>query len=89
MILEIKRILKPGGKFYFIEHVAAPHGSFLRSAQNIFNPINRVIADGCNCNRETWSSIQHAGFSHVELSHTRLGGTMLVHSPHIFGYAVK
>lgn len=89
IISEVRRVLKPGGKYYFIEHVAAPQGTFLRSMQNFSNPINRIIADGCNCNRETWNAIHHAGFSHVKLSHARMGGSMLIHSPHVFGYAVK
>ena len=89
VIFEMKRIVKPGGRLFFIEHVAAPQKTFLRTAQNIFNPLNRIIADGCHCNRETWEEIQKAGFSHVELSHHRINGMLKLHSPHIMGYAVK
>ena len=88
-ITEMKRVLKPGGKLIFIEHVAAPRGTMLRTAQNAFNPFNRVVADGCNCNRETWSTIQQAGFNQVEISNYRLKGTLKFHSPHIMGFAVK
>lgn len=86
---EIKRILKPGGKLIFIEHVAAPEGTTLRFAQNFLNPLNRAVGDGCNCNRETWASIQQAGFTKVELLHFRLKGPLKVHAPHILGFAVK
>ena len=89
VIDEIKRILKPGGKLIFIEHVAAPERSGLRLFQNVFNPVNRIIADGCNCNRETWTYIRQAGFSHVELSHHNMKGTLKFYSPHIMGYAIK
>src|SRR4030095_3102656 len=73
---EIKRVLKPGGKFIFIEHVAAPRQTKLRGGQNFFNPINRVIGDGCNCNRETWNWIQEAGFADVQLMHVKMKGTL-------------
>ena len=89
VISELKRVLKPGGKLVFIEHVAAPKKTSLRIAQNLFNPINRLVADGCNCNRETWTLIESAGFGKVNLSHEKLKGTFKLNSPHIFGYTVK
>jgi ubiquinone/menaquinone biosynthesis C-methylase UbiE len=89
VLAEAKRVLKPGGKLIFIEHVAAPPYSFLRSAQNIFNPVNRIIADGCNCNRETWNYLKEAGFTKLELSHHNMPGTLKLHSPHIMGFALK
>lgn len=88
-IAEMKRVLKPGGKLVFIEHVAAPKKSRLRLAQEIFNPFNRAIADGCNANRETWIQIEKGGFSRVELSHHRVKGTLKIHAPHVMGYAIK
>ena len=88
-IHEMIRILKPNGKFIFIEHVAAPERTILRMAQEFLNPLNRFIADGCNCNRETWTPIQNAGFTHVELFHQNVTGAMKIHTPHIMGYAVK
>ena len=35
---EIKRVLKPDGKFIFLEHVAAENGSHRRKWQNRLNP---------------------------------------------------
>ena len=88
-VAEIKRVLKPGGKLIFIEHVAAPKQKALRLLQNIFNPVNRIIADGCNCNRETWNFIQEAGFTELQLSHHQMRGTFKLFSPHIMGCAIK
>jgi ubiquinone/menaquinone biosynthesis C-methylase UbiE len=88
-VTEMKRILKPGGKLMFIEHVAAPARSTLRKIQNFSNPFNRLMADGCNCNRETWLNIEKGAFKKIILSHHRVRGGMALHSPHIMGYAIK
>ena len=88
-IAELRRVLKPGGRLIFIEHVAAPKKTGLRAAQNIFNPLNKILADGCNCNRETWKLIENGGFADVKLTHDKLKGTFKLHSPHIIGFAVK
>ena len=85
---EILRILKPGGRFVFIEHVAAPTGTQLRAFQNFIQPLWTLIGDGCHPNRETWNTISWAGFAHVELEHYNFPGGGLV-GPHIAGTAVK
>jgi SAM-dependent methyltransferase len=84
---EIVRVLKPGGRFAFIEHVAAPRGTRLRSSQDFVQPLWTLIADGCHPNRETWHAISQAGFGRVELEHFRSSGGLA--GPHIAGTAVK
>jgi len=84
---EILRVLKPGGTFAFIEHVAAPRGSGLRRSQNLIRPLWQVLGDGCQINRETWVAIQQAGFSQVQIEHFREQVPFV--SPHIAGVAVK
>lgn len=88
-IREIKRILKKNGRLFFVEHVAAPENTRLRKAQQILNPINRIIADGCNCNRETWRTIENAGFASTNFVHKMIKGTPSIHAPHIIGSATK
>eukprot|EP00877_Chromochloris_zofingiensis_P009851 jgi/Chrzof1/5119/Cz15g12050.t1 len=88
---EVLRVLKPGGKFLFMEHVAGAPGTFTRRAQDFWNPAQVVIGDGCNCNRETWSFIEKAGFSSVNLQHfvATSNPLALVIAPHIAGCAIK
>jgi SAM-dependent methyltransferase len=51
--IEIDRVLKPGGRVYFSEHIAYPRNTWLRTLQNVINPYWSVVTDGCNCNRDT------------------------------------
>jgi ubiquinone/menaquinone biosynthesis C-methylase UbiE len=85
---EILRVLKPGGQFVFIEHVAAQPGSRLRTFQNVIQPLWTLVGDGCHPNRETWQPIRQAGFASVEIEHFRYPSGGLV-APGICGTAVK
>lgn len=87
ILAEIVRVLKPGGRFVFFEHVAAPHGSGLRRFQGMLNPAWKWFGDGCNLNRETWTAIEAAGFSEVQIEHFRMPEGPV--APHIAGFAVK
>jgi ubiquinone/menaquinone biosynthesis C-methylase UbiE len=50
---EIHRVLKPSGKMLFLEHVQAEWDEqpFLRLSQNLLNPLQRALADGCHLDR--------------------------------------
>ena len=50
-IAEVHRLLKPGGKFFFIEHGLSDEQS-IQAWQNRLTPIQKVIADGCHLNRQ-------------------------------------
>ncbi len=65
---EIVRVLKPGGRFVFLEHVAAPRGTRLRGWQDTLAPVWASATDGCHLNRETWNAITLVGFAEVEMS---------------------
>jgi len=54
---EIYRVLKPGGKFYFIEHGLSNEPQ-VQLWQNRLNPLQNIIADGCNLNRNMRELIQ-------------------------------
>lgn len=86
-LAEIRRVLKPGGRFVFVEHVAAPRGSLLRKAQAAVKPVWSFVGDGCHPDRETWQMIENAGFAQVEIEHFR--APYPIASPHIAGSAVR
>jgi len=86
---EIVRVLRPGGRFVFIEHVAAPRGSGLRLLQGLLGPAWRVFGDGCRLTRDTRTSIEAAGFASVRVEEFRVPDIPRWVRPHIAGVAVR
>jgi ubiquinone/menaquinone biosynthesis C-methylase UbiE len=86
---EVYRILRPGGRYIFLEHVAAPEGSRLRSFQEIMHKPWHRLFDGCNLNLNTHSLLLNAGFSTVDMNCFMLRARLVPVTPHIFGLAVK
>lgn len=56
-LAETARILKPGGKLLFIEHVRAKDAALARWQDRLERPW-RFIGDGCHCNRDTVATIE-------------------------------
>jgi SAM-dependent methyltransferase len=50
---EIARVLRPGGRFLFLEHVRAADGSGLGRVQDLVELPHRFLAGGCHPNRRT------------------------------------
>ena len=67
VISEITRVLKPGGRFYFYEHVSS-HSYIGSKFQDLLNPLWKFITTGCNLNSDTEKIINNAGFAKVDSS---------------------
>jgi len=79
---EARWVLKPGGQFVFIEHVAAPRGTALAVAQRVVRPVWSCCAGGCDPARDTAAAIERA-FPSVTLERFRLPLGPV--APHIAG----
>lgn len=89
VVAEIRRVLKPGAKFFFIEHVAADQGTTLRKVQDVLVRPWRWVFEGCHTNRETADLLSAAGFSHVEIERFKSEKMPPVIVPQIAGVAIK
>lgn len=86
---EICRVLERGGRFVFIEHVAAPEGSALRRWQSRLRRPWSAVFGGCTLDRESAGVIRGAGLLDRQLEEFRLSPKWLPVSPHVMGVAVK
>jgi SAM-dependent methyltransferase len=84
---EVQRVLKPGGKLIFIEHVAASPGTLLRRLQSAVKPLWRRMGDGCHPDRDTCSAIEGSGLIMARV--TEFDAPLPIVRPHIAGYAIK
>jgi len=89
VVSEIRRVLKPGGRFIYLEHVAAVKDTALARMQDFLYRLWLVLFDGCRLNRHTWTTINAAGFQQVSMDCFKLKSAWVPVSPHIFGVAVK
>jgi ubiquinone/menaquinone biosynthesis C-methylase UbiE len=61
-VREVRRVLRPGGTFHFVEHGRAPDEK-VRRWQNRFNRVQRRVACGCNLNRDIPAIVTTGGLT--------------------------
>jgi SAM-dependent methyltransferase len=66
---EIRRVLAPGGRLLFLEHVRAQPGSKLERWQDRLHGPWHAIAGGCNCNRDLLASLAAGSFTVEQVRH--------------------
>jgi ubiquinone/menaquinone biosynthesis C-methylase UbiE len=82
---ELRRVLRPGGRLLFIEHVRSEDPAWAR-LQDRMNWLNRLVFR-CDCNRPTLDSVRQAGFQVTELDRTELPIAPKLLRPAIVGSA--
>ena len=59
---EVRRVLRPGGRFHFLEHGLAPDAG-VAAWQRRLEPLQRRVADGCHLTRDPVALVRGAGFT--------------------------
>ena len=68
-LAEARRVLRPGGRLYLVEHVRSHHG-WLAQAQDWLAPAWLWGTGGCHLNRDTEAAVHSAGF---EIERLKIG----------------
>lgn len=89
VVSEVRRVLRPGGTFFFLEHVAAPHGSGTRRVQRVLKRPHRWLFNGCEIDRDTAGVLRAAGFDSIEVDEVDTGFAGLHVRHQIVGTAVR
>jgi len=76
-LAEMRRVLKPGGRYVFVEHGRAEASGIARW-QDRLNPYWVRLTDGCHMNRAIDRIVDDAGFELTELSRFRGRGPSLL-----------
>jgi SAM-dependent methyltransferase len=70
---EVRRVLRPGARFHFLEHGLSPDPS-VATWQRRLEPFQRRLADGCHLTREPDVLIEEAGFALLRVEHSYAPG---------------
>lgn len=65
-LAELRRVLRPGGRFHFLEHGLSPDPS-VANWQRRMEPFQKRLADGCHLTREPAELVRSAGFELVRV----------------------
>lgn len=86
-LAETARVLKPGGRLLFVEHVRSRHPGLARWQDRLERPW-RFLGDGCHCNRDTVRMIEASPLRLERFEQGRLSKAPPIIRPLAFGSAV-
>jgi ubiquinone/menaquinone biosynthesis C-methylase UbiE len=87
-IAEVARVLKPGGRMLFLEHVRSDDPGLARW-QDRLRPVWQFVAVGCQCNRDTLAAIERSPLTVDRARRGKLPKAPPLVRPTIEGVATK
>ncbi len=86
-LAELRRVLKPGGRFLFLEHVAAEGQPLRHAIQRAATPLWKRFAGGCCLDRPTGSRIRAAGFAVTAMEDREMPSRLDLTGTFLWGHA--
>jgi ubiquinone/menaquinone biosynthesis C-methylase UbiE len=86
---EMRRVLRPGGRLVFLEHVAAEEDSSRLRWQERVTPLWKHLMGNCHLARRTEDAIVRAGFQLREVKRESIRKIMPLVRPSIRGVALR
>src|SRR4051794_31492935 len=83
---EAARVLRPGGRFLFVEHVRSEDPGLARWQDRLHGPW-RLFADGCHCNRDTLAALNASPLEVEDVEHGEVPKAAPIIKPLIQGSA--
>ena len=87
-VAEIGRVLRPGGRVLFIEHVRSEEPKLARWQDRLERPWG-LVGEGCHPNRDTLAVLQAGGLAVEQLERGRMPKAPPIVRPTIDGTAVR
>jgi SAM-dependent methyltransferase len=85
---ELRRVVRPGGRLLFLEHVRSEDRRLARWQDRLEGPWG-FFGGGCHPNRDTVAAISAAGFEVGEMERFPFSPSLVLDRPHASGVAVN
>jgi SAM-dependent methyltransferase len=87
-VAELYRVLRPGGRFVFLEHGLSEDASTQRWQRRL-TPVQRFLADGCRLDLDVEGLVKSQPFTQVDLERFRIAEFPKTHGTMYRGVATK